>query len=425
MKESAYKNYLLNVLLVVLAFNFVDRLAMGLILQDVKADLHLTDTQLGLLTGVAFALFYSVAGIPIARLADRGNRILIIATTLALWSVMVGLCGAAMSFTQLLLIRIGVGVGEAGCVPPANSLIAEHFTRAERPRAMARFLMGGPLACVLGYFVAGWLNELYGWRTTFVLLGLPGVALALLVKFTLREPRLARPSPPSAADSTSHLGAQPSLRVVLTTLGRNRTFLHLLLSYCVFLFFSYGVANWQPAYFVRSFGLKTGEIGIWLAVIWGGGGSLGTYLGGELASRWAAGRERRQLLGMAVIYLIAGLAAVGIYIAPNYHVAFAMLLLVAVGVCMTSGPMFAIIQTLVPESMRAMSVAVVYMAANLIGMGLGPLIVGALSDAFGPWAHDESLRYALLVTVPGYWWCGWHLWRGSRTVDRDLDGVGI
>ena len=162
MRATVYRNYLLTVLLVILAFNYVDRVALGLLLQDIKVDLDLSDTQLGFLSGIAFALFYSVMGIPIARWADRGNRVMIITVTTALWSVAVALCGLAGSFLQLLLIRIGVAVGEAGCIPPAHSLIADYFTRAERPRAVARYMLGGPLSFVIGYFLAGWLNQLCG-----------------------------------------------------------------------------------------------------------------------------------------------------------------------------------------------------------------------------------------------------------------------
>src|SRR5688500_10553590 len=169
MTESRYKQYLLAVLLVVLASNYMDRLALGLLLQDIKVDLALSDTQLGFLSGIAFALFYSVMGLPIARWADRGNRVAIITFTTVLWSAAVALCGVAGNFVQLLLIRMVVAVGEAGCIPPAHSLIADYFTRAERPRAVAIYMLGGQLS-VVGYFAAGWLNELYGWRVTFMLL---------------------------------------------------------------------------------------------------------------------------------------------------------------------------------------------------------------------------------------------------------------
>src|SRR5258708_1391950 len=184
-----YKKYLLAVLLVILAFNYTDRCALGIVLQDIKGDLKLSDTQLGLLSGIAFALFYSVMGIPIARWADRGNRVSIIAITCALWSAMVVLSGVAAGFTQLLVIRIGVAVGEAGCIPPAHSLIADYFTRGERPRAFSIYMLGGSLSAAFGYFGAGWLNQFYGWRITFMLIGLPGLVLAALAWFTLREPR--------------------------------------------------------------------------------------------------------------------------------------------------------------------------------------------------------------------------------------------
>jgi MFS family permease len=189
MQHPAYRRYLLGVLLVIFAFNAVDRQALGLFMQDIKIDLGLSDTQLGLLTGIAFALFYSIMGIPLARWADRGNRVLIIALTTALWSAAVFLCGFAGSFVQLFLIRIGAAVGEAGCIPPAHSLLADYFDRAERPRAVAIYMLGVPLSALVGSFLAGWLNELYGWRFAFKVLGLPGLALAALAWLSLREPR--------------------------------------------------------------------------------------------------------------------------------------------------------------------------------------------------------------------------------------------
>lgn len=429
MQEPVYKKYLLTVLLVILASNYVDRFALGLVLQDIKVELHLSDTELGFLTGIAFALFYSVMGIPIARWADRGNRVAIISMTAAMWSVMVALCGMAASFVQLLLIRIGVAVGEAGCIPPAHSLIAEYFSRAERPRAVAIYMLGGPISMVIGYFFAGWLNELYGWRTMFVMLGAPGLVVAALAWFTLREPRRLKPTlavaSPARPEATALPPAQPSLKEVCLTLWANTTFRHLLICFSVCSFFAYGISQWQPAFFIRSYGLKTGELGTWLAVIYGFGGMVGTYLGGELASRHAANDERSQLKAMAIAVASFGLLSIFIYLSSNQYLAFALLGLASVGMYATSGPLFATIQTLVPDRMRAMSIALVYLFANLIGMGLGPLAAGALSDAFRPWAGEESLRYALLVLSPGYFWGGWHLWLASETVTRDMVAVHL
>jgi len=399
------------VLLAIMAFNLVDRQALGIVLQDLEHDLHLSDTQLGLLSGIAFAAFYSVMGIPIARWADRGNRVAIIATCCALWSVAVALCATAGSFWQLLAIRVGAAVGEAGCIPPSHSLIADEFSREERPRAFARYMLGGPLSVVIGNSVAGWLNQFYGWRTTFVALGVPGVLLAVLAAVSLKEPRSQQARPPERG---------PDLRCVAATLWTNTTFLHLLLAFAVMFFFSYGVWQWVPAFFVRSHGLRTGEIGTWFAVAWGAGGLLGTYWGGELAARYAPDDERRQLRAIAILVAVVGVLISCIFIARSHYVAFALMAVAAVAWSATYGPLFAAIQAVVQPEIRAVSIAVVFLFANLIGMGIGPLAAGMISDALAPWAGAESLRYALLCLSPGYLWGAWHLWRASGSLAHDL-----
>jgi MFS family permease len=419
---TSYRRYLLGVLLVILACNNLDRIALGILLQDIKVDLNVSDTQLGLLSGIAFALFYSVMGIPIARWADRGNRVTIISLTTAVWSVAVALCGAAGSFVQLLLIRIGVAVGEAGCIPPAHSLISDYFARAERPRALGFYMLGAPLSMVVGYFLSGWLNTFFGWRVTFVVLGLPGLALAMLALVSLREPRRAQPWARSAEMTSAQ---PPRLKEVAWLLWRNATFRHLLFCFAVLSFFSNGIAQWQPAFFMRSYGLSTGELGTWMAVTYGLCGAAGTYAGGALASRRAAGNERLQLQAMAVACCGFGLVLACVYLSSRHWIAFGLIGLAAVGGGAINGPLFATIQAIVPQHMRAVSIALIYLFANLIGMGLGPLIAGALSDVFRPWAGEESLRYALLALCPGYVWAAWHLWHGSRTVGRDLEVLSV
>lgn len=412
MQRANHRRYLLALLMAILAFNFVDRMTLGVVLQDIKADLDLSDTQLGLLSGIAFALFYSVMGIPIARWADRGNRITIITLTTALWSAAVALCGIAGNFVQLLLIRVGVGVGEAGCVPPAHSLISDFFSREERPRALGIYQMGASLSFVFGYFLAGWLNEFYGWRATFIILGLPGLVLAALGWFTLKEPR-----------SSSQFVPAPQLQLieVWRTLWTNVTFRHVLLCLSVTLFFTYGVLQWQPAFFIRSYGMKTGELGTWLAVAYGLFGLLGNYWGGAAASRYAGGNERAQLAGMAVVLCGVGLFSAGVYLAPNQYWGLASLCVAVLGLSAINGPVLATIQSLVPPQQRATAIALVMLFSNLIGMGLGPLATGALSDALQPRFGEGSLRYALLALCPGFVWCAWHIWRASHTVARDLE----
>jgi predicted MFS family arabinose efflux permease len=403
-----------------------DGSVLRLVLQDIKIDLALSDTQLGFLTGIAFAVFYCVMGIPLARWADRGNRVVILALTMALWGVTMVLCGSAANFSQLLLARIGVAVGEAGCNAPANSLIPDYFTRAQRPRAVAIYMMGFSLGIGLGYSIAGWANESYGWRATFVIIGLPGLALAALARFTLREPRRAQRTAnideqrQPRAHPLTESDRQLPLKEVWKTLWRIATFRQLLGCWIIISFLGAGIAQWQPAFFIRSFGFSTGQLGMWFALIYGAGTVLGTYWGGELASRYAANDERRQFKAMAVLYSSFGVLSAATYLSPSYQWALALIGISSVMGALAIGPLFATLQSLVPERMRATAVALIYLFSNLIGMGLGPLAVGMLSDALQPLLGEHSLRYALLALCPGYAWGGWYLWRASRSVQGDL-----
>lgn len=418
MKAETYKGYLLGLLVFITAFNYVERLVLGLLAQSIKHDLSLTDSELGLLSGIAFALFYSTMGIPIARWVDRGNRVTILAVTTALWSVTVALCGAARSFVQLALIRVFVGVGEAGCLPTTNSLIPDYFSRAERPRAMGISALSGPLSQVIGFGVAGWLNQLYGWRATFVIVGLPGLVLALLATLTLREPR-------KFAASAAGLQGQGESSQALNwkqtcmALWDNVTFRHLAMAYVVIFFFNFGVFQWLPVFFIRSYGLQTGELGTWLALIVGVGGFAGNYLGGEWASRFAGDDEPLQLKATAAVVCGVTVLSLGIYLAHNQYVAFGVLGVYVLLGSTISGPLLAVKQTIVPERMRGISFAILLLFANLIGMGFGPLAGGVLSDLLHPLFGEESLRYALVALTPGYFWAVWHIWRASKTVLDD------
>lgn len=437
MKASPYRRYLLVILMVILAFNNVDRLALGLVLQNIKTDLHLSDTQLGLLTGIAFAFFYAIMGIPIARWADRGNRVTIISLTVAMWSVMVAITGRAANFVQLLLIRSAVAVGEAGCVPPANSLIPEYFPRAERPRAAGVYLAGGYLSVLIGYFIAGWLSQFFGWRTMFMMLGLPGLVLAVLAKLTLREPRLAGiPAAGSKRDGDIETtgrrecetaggltprAASPSMREVSKRLWATITFRHLVASFSVASFFGSGISQWQPSYFIRSYGLTSGELGTWFGMMNGVMALVGISMGGIVATRYAAHNERLQFRVMAAGCAIFSLIYSGVYLVHNYYINFGFIGLGALGFAALIGPLYGAVQSIVPPEMRAISIAILTMFASLIGLGLGPLVIGVISDALRPVFGQESLRFALLAMCPGYVWAGWHLWCASKSVTRDIE----
>jgi MFS family permease len=446
--KAFYRQYLLVLLMVILAFNYVDRLALGLVLQDIKKDFSLSDTQLGLLSGIAFALFYSLMGLPIARWADRGNRVTIITITTGLWSIAVALCGFASSFVQLLLARIVVAVGEAGCMPPAHSLIADYFTRAERPRAVAVYMLGSTLSMLIGYYLAGWLNAHYGWQTMFKLLALPGIVLATLAWISLREPRRAHresgatsasspttsasspttsaSSPTTSASSPTTPAQQvrhPTTKEVVVALWNNVTFRHLWLTFSVMSFFSHGVVQWQPSYFIRTFGMHTDELGLWLTLIYGVGGTVGTFIGGALSSRYAAGNEALQLRATGWLYAGYGVLMVAVFLCSDPYVAIGLNTIGTIGASLASGPLFGTIQSVVPARMRATSITLIYLLGNLVGMGLGPLATGALSDFFSPWAGDKSLRYALLTLCPIALWGSWYLLVAARTVARDVGAV--
>jgi MFS family permease len=443
MKPMVYRRYLLAVLSLVLAFTYVDRLALGLVLQNVKLALHLSDTELGLLTGIAFAFFYSIMGIPIARWIDRGNRITVLWLAAAVWGLMVALSGRATNFLELMLARSGVAAGEAACAPAANSLIPDYFSRAERARAGGIYLMGGSLSLVIGFFAAGWLNQFFGWRTMFAILGLPGLVLAVLVRTTLTEPRresgvahyprdlvAVTPADPGEIQPvTTRHGCDHSPAAHLTvwevcrSLWGIATFRRLLIGSSVTSFFSFGIGAWLPTYFVRSYGFNSGTLGTWFTVVYGLPSVLGIYVGGEWASQWAAGKERIQLLAVASLHVVFGIIWSFVFLAHTAYVAFALMAVGTVLINLTYAPLFSINQTLVPARMRGISVAGTSFLSNLIGMGLGPLAAGALSQALQRYFGQESLRYSLFVLNVCCLWQIWYVWQASKTVHSDLDAA--
>ena len=426
MGKFEYKHYLLVLLTIVAAFNYLDRGVLGLAMESLKQEFQLSDSQLGFMGGFAFALFYAVAGIPIARWADRGNRNHVVTLTTGLWSAMVAASSLVGNFTQLLLVRVGVAVGESGCIPPAQSLISDYFNRSERPRAMAIYWMSGPLSTIIAYLGGGWLIEHYGWRITFMVIGIPGILLAVLVKCTLREPRLKQEV--NAVDGTAEQAdvesQQIPLVVVLKTLWKKPAFRHLVMGFCISLFFGAGIGVWIPAYFMRSFGMDVSELGSWLALTWGVGGLLFTFLGGFLATRYAPRQEGLQMKSITVIVVLCSVFHILCYLSSNKYMALLFVSIVSgVLIPLVQASVYAAIQGLVEERMRAVALAFIFMVANLIGLGLGPMAVGMLSDFLMPKFEQESLRYALLIFSPGYLWCAFHQWKAASTIEEEIKSV--
>lgn len=418
---------MLWVLTAIYSFNLLDRWALGMGLQSIKASLHLDDAELGLLSGLAFALFYSTVGVPIGWWADRANRVRIISITAVIWSVLVALTGRAANFAQLLLIRMGVGVGEAGCLPPAYSLIADYFPREESPRAFGIYFLAWPLSMLVGLFVAGWLNQLFGWRLMFTVVGTLGFLFAPLAWLTLKEPRLGKSkrdatamSPVGQVQNEVCGGVPMAFWDTLRELFSIRTYKYLLYSLALNYFLN-AIFLWLPTFFVRTYGLKTGMLGAWLAVIYGGIGTVSSALGGVIAVRWAKENERLQLAVSAVLSGCYGILYIFVFAAQNYHVAFMLLGIIAAIGYLITGPLFAAMQVTVPVRSRALSISIAFLFANLIGMGLGPLAIGWLSDLLHPEFGVASLRYALLIMSPGYLLPAWYVWKASKVVSTDIE----
>ncbi|MEQ9449393.1 MAG: MFS transporter [Rhodospirillaceae bacterium] len=273
------RGYALGLLLLLYLSNYLDRQILAILLEPIKLDLGLSDAQLGFLSGIAFAIFFATLGIPIAMWADRTSRRNVVVVALAAWSGMTMLCGFAVNFWQLVLARIGVAVGEAGGAPPAHSMISDLYAPHERATAMAVYSLGAPFGIFCGFLIGGWVNVENGWRAAFFVVGAPGLLLALVIRFTLREPRRG------AADGLQDTAPAPPLAEVLRFIWGQRSLVHMLAAATLTALAGYGAIIWQPVFLIRSFGLETDEVGLALALIIGIGGSIGTYFGGLMADR--------------------------------------------------------------------------------------------------------------------------------------------
>ena len=300
-----YAYYVLAVLFVVYVFNFIDRQILAILLQPIKEDLQVSDTAMGFLTGFAFAVFYAIAGLPLARVADRWVRRSLIALSIATWSLMTAASGLARNFTDLALARVGVGVGEAGCTPPAHSLLSDYFPPEKRATVLAVYACGIYMGVGLGFWLGGWLNDAFGWRVAFMVIGLPGVAMAVVVRFTVREPPRGMSERTVAASRAYSLGETWRF---LTRLPSGR---RISLAAAFQAFVGYGLAAWIPAFFIRLHGMTPGELGLWLSWITGIGGALGAFSGGWLADRWV----RRQPKARTHISLVGALCSTPFIIA--------------------------------------------------------------------------------------------------------------
>jgi predicted MFS family arabinose efflux permease len=392
-RNPAYRNYVLAMLVVVYAVNFIDRQLLVILQEAIKRELSLSDTQLGLLTGPAFALFYATCGIPVAHWSESRARRDVISIALALWSLMTAACGLVQNFAQLLIARVGVGVGESGSSPPSHSMISDMFPPERRSTALSVFSIGGSMGILAGFMLGGWINQFLGWRSAFLVLGLPGLALALLVRFTVSEP------PRGMSEDASAAPVARSMASSFTLLMRNPVFVFVALAAGFQGFALFGVGNWLPPYLMRVHGLSTGEAGTWLGLISGVVGGLGALAGGCLTDRLGR-RDRRWYLWVPWLgLLIAAPLAAAAFFAERSSVALLFLVPVLFLHYMYLGPLLAVSHSLVDAHMRAFTSAVLFLSLNLIGFGLGPLCTGVISDVLRESKGVDGLRYAMLVSL--------------------------
>jgi predicted MFS family arabinose efflux permease len=412
--SNGVRRYALGILVVVYTFNFIDRQILSILMQDIKQELGLSDSLLGLLSGFAFAAFYATLGIPIARLADRTNRRNLIAGSLALWSAMTALSGLAQNFWHLLAARIGVGIGEAGCTPPANAMLSDYYPPEQRATAFGIYAMGIPIGILFGFLIGGWINEIFGWRKAFFVVGLPGLLLAVIVRYTVGEPVRGQ----SEARVTS--SDQPTLGETFRHLRRKRAFVHLAIGGGLTAFVGYSWIIWMPAFLMRTHGMSSGEVGTALGLIVGIAGAIGIALGGYLADRVARIDRRWSLWIVSVAVLINIPFAVGVFFSGTVQACLWFMIVPFLLGNFWQGTSFAQTQGLVGLRMRAVAAAVLLFIVNMIGLGAGPQFVGIVSDLLAPRFGVDSLRWALAICSLVNLWAAVHFYIAGRALPAEL-----
>ena len=395
--SRTYRYFVLGVLLVAYVFAFIDRQLMTILLEPIKAEFGASDTAMGFLSGFAFAVFFGTLGVPVARLADKWSRRNVLAISMVIWSATTALCGLAANFWQLALMRVGVGIGEAGGTPPSHSLIASYFPVNERSTAMGIFGTGSQIGILIGMFGGALIAVEMGWRWAFIIFGVPGVAIGLLVAVLVREP--ARPPAPKPA----------RMRADLRRLWRMPSFSGIAYATSLTALAGYGMGTWFPSFLIRVHGLSLTEAGLVLGVVGTTGALIGAVSGGLLCDRLAAKDKRWQLrlpavgaglsvifLGMFLVYPEGHNAQFGDFRVP---VAAAFQFFGAIASAFWIGPTYAAVQTLTPAHLRSQASALLLLLLNLIGLGLGPVLVGMLSDGLTNIYGAHAIRYAMLISL--------------------------
>ena len=409
--------YVLIMMVLVYTLSIADRYVISTVLEPIRLELQLTDSGIAFLTGVALALFYVVLGFPISWLIDRGNRRNIIAVCLVLWSAMTAFCGLSKNYVQLLIGRIGVGVGEAGGTPGASSIISDYFPAAKRPMALTVFSLGAPIGAWLGADIAGVINDAYDWRTVFLVLGVPGIVVGLLIFLTVREPRRGQLDHKGG----DHKGASfiESMRFLWT----QKSAVHVMVGSAVTALWGWGLMWWTPTFLIRNYAMTPGEAGAIVGPIHLVGGGLATLLTGWWMAQPSMQDPRRIVRMMGTFILVATIVSFVIYWTDDLRLASWLFWIFIPSIYFYIGPCFGLLTNLCEPRMRAQFCAATLFLANVGNLIIAPQMVGILSDSFAPGgvADGESLRLAMLCLVPTGLWAVWHYFASARQIVQDQE----
>jgi MFS family permease len=413
--STGYSYYVLGLLSTVYIFNFIDRQILAMLIEPIKQEFGVSDTAMGFLSGFAFVFFYTLAGIPIARWADHRSRRLIITLAVAIWSIMTAASGLAKNFVQLAAIRVLVGIGEAGGTPPSHSLLSDYFPQDKRATALGLYSWGVYVGSALAFLAGGYLVQNYSWRIAFFLVGLPGIVLALLVWFTVKE------APRGQAESGTATVEAASFTETLRFLVSRRSFNYIVLGSGVQSLSGYGIIIWGPTFLSRVHGMEWVDIGITLGWVVGLAGCAGAALGGKLTDKLGSSNAAWYMRLPALESLLGIPFAAGFVLFNDQQLAILCFVPFYFLGAMYVGPMHAMIQSLARVRMRATASAILLFVVNMIGLGLGPLLVGVLNDyVFGPTYGDLAIRYSLLTMGILGGMASLLFWQASRTLTADL-----
>ncbi|WP_417417059.1 spinster family MFS transporter [Hoeflea sp.] len=404
------KRYTLFTLTAMLAVNQLDRNILGITLEAIGQEFTLSDTQLGLLSGALFAAVYVLFGFPVAKLSVKGNRRNIIGISVAIWSTLTIAMGAAQNFLQLALARLGVGIGEAGGVVPAHSIISDLYPPERRVSAMATFVVGANIGILLSFLIGGIVGQAFGWRWAFFIAGLPGLALSVLIFTTVSEPERDLTAVPL------HHGKGSLFLQTIGVIWRNKALLHVMLGIGISGIVTFGTLAWSATYIIRAHGLSQGQTGVFFALTIGVIGGLGTWYSGVLADRLGS-RNPKWRLGVVVVSILAAKPfMIGFLLTENTIVALGLLSVAVVYAGVFWAPTFAFLHGQISDDMRPMATAIFLFFYNIIGVGIGPTFIGFLSDTIPQTAPGQSLGYALLVVQIAGIWGAYHYYRAMRTI---------